>query len=107
MTALRLPALLLSAFSCPLLLTASATAAEPVLPQPKAYTVNESWRQPVEPRQVAEHTWRIGTEGIHALLVKPVAGPVLTDGGMPQAADMARARNRELGVEAEIGWTHV
>src|SRR3546814_445219 len=99
MTALRLPALLLSAFSCPLLLAASATAAEPVLPQLKAYTVNESWRQPVEPRQVAEHTWRIGTEGIHALLVKTDAGAVLIDGGMPQAADMLLAQMRELGVE--------
>src|SRR3546814_16585355 len=87
MTALRLPALLLSAFSCSLLLAASATAAEPVLPQLTAYTVNESWRQPVEPRQVAEHTWRIGTEGIHALLVKTHPGAVLIDGGMPHAAD--------------------
>src|SRR3546814_459890 len=99
MTALRLPALLLSAFSCSLLLAASATAAAPVLPQLKADTVNESWRQPVEPRQVAEHTWRIGTEGIHALLVKTDAGAVLIDGGMPQAADMLLAQMRELGVE--------
>src|SRR3546814_3503560 len=99
MTALRLPALLLSAFSCSLLLAASATAAEPVLPQLKAYTVNESWRQPVEPRQVAEHTWRIGTEGIHALLVKTDAGAVLIDGCMPPAADMPLAQIRVLGVE--------
>src|SRR3546814_9383550 len=99
MTALRLPALLLSAFSCSLLLAASATAAEPVLPQLKAYTVNESWRPPVELRQVAEHTWRIGTESIHALLVKTDAGAVLIDGGMAQAADMLLVQTLETAVK--------
>lgn len=94
MTALRL-----SALACSLLLAASATAAEPVLPQLKAYTVNNAWLQPVAPEQVADHTWRIGTDGIHALLVKTDAGAVLIDGGMPQAADMLLAQMRELGVE--------
>src|SRR5690606_28524074 len=99
MIALRLSAPLLSALACSLLLAAPATAAEPVLPQLKAYTVNETWRQPVEPRQIADHTWRIGTEGIHALLVKTDAGAVLIDGGMQQAADMLLAQMRDLGVE--------
>lgn len=99
MTALRLSVLLLPLLACPLLLTSPATAAEPVLPQLEAYTVEESCRQPVEPRQIADHTWRIGTEGIHALLVKTNAGAVLIDGGMPQAADLLLAQMRALGVE--------
>lgn len=97
MTDARLPALLLSALSC--LALPPATAAEPALPQLEAYTVDESWRQPVEPRRLAEHTWRIGTAGIHALLVKTDAGAVLIDGGMQQAADMLLAQMRDLGVE--------
>lgn len=93
MTALRI-----SVLACSLLLAAPATAAEPALPQLKAYTVNEAWLRPVAPRQVADHTWRIGTEGIHALLLKTDAGAVLVDGGMPQAADMLLAQMLELGV---------
>jgi len=93
MTTLRI-----SVLACSLLLAAPATAAEPALPQLKAYTVNEAWLRPVAPRQVADHTWRIGTEGIHALLLKTDAGAVLIDGGMPQAADMLLAQMLELGV---------
>ena len=88
-----------SLIACSLLLAATAAAGESVLPQLKAYEVRESWRQPVEPRQVADHTWRIGTEGIHALLVKTDAGAVLIDGGMPQAAGMLLAQMRGLGIE--------
>src|SRR3546814_18749641 len=113
MTALRLPALPLSAFSCSLLLAASATAAEPVLPQLTAYTVNESWRQPVEPRQVAEHTWRNRTEGIHARLVKTAAGAVLIYGGMPHSADTLHIRRaqcweneRQHGYNSLVGGTN-
>ncbi|MFC3717425.1 subclass B3 metallo-beta-lactamase [Luteimonas soli] len=91
----------ISVLACSLLLAASATAAEPALPQLKAYTVNETWLRPVAPRQVADRTWRIGTEGIHALLLKTDAGAVLIDGGMPQAADMLLAQMRGLGVEPD------
>lgn len=86
------------AFACALLVAATAGAAEPVLPQLQAYEVPEAWRQPVAPQPIADHTWRIGTEGIHALLVKTEAGAVLIDGGMPQAADMLLAQMREVGV---------
>jgi metallo-beta-lactamase class B len=88
-----------TALACALLLAGHAFAAEPALPQLKAYTVDESWLRPVEPRQIADHTWRIGTEGILALLVKTDAGAILIDGGMPQAADTLLAQMRELGVE--------
>ena len=82
-----------------LFLAGKAIAAEPVLPQLQAYETTESWRQPIAPQQVADHTWRIGTQGINALLVKTDAGAVLIDGGMPQAAGMLLAHMRALGVQ--------
>ena len=88
-----------AALACALLPTASAFAAQPALPQLEAYTTDEAWLRPVAPQQVADHTWRIGTEGINALLVKTDAGAVLIDGGMPQTADMLLAHMRELGVQ--------
>ncbi|MDI9239211.1 subclass B3 metallo-beta-lactamase [Lysobacter sp. LF1] len=81
-----------------LLSTFAASAAEPLLPQAKAYESSDDWRRPVAPFQIAERTWYIGTEGLSALLVKTDAGAVLIDGGLPQAADMLLARMRELGV---------
>ena len=97
MTTLRLATF--AALACSLLPAASAAAAEPVLPQLEAYTTDEAWLQPVAPQQVADHTWRIGTQGINALLVKTNAGAVLIDGGMPQAAGMLLAHMRTLGVQ--------
>jgi metallo-beta-lactamase class B len=67
---------------------AVALGAEPVLPQLQGYQTPDSWRQPVAPFQIAEHTWYIGTAGLSALLVKTADGAVLIDGGLPQAADM-------------------
>ena len=87
-----------STLACALLFAGRAIAAPPVLPQLQAYEVPEAWRQPVAPRQISDHTWRMGTEGIQALLVKTDAGAVLIDGGMPQAADMLLAQMRGLGV---------
>ena len=86
-------------FAC-LLLSACgiARAAEPVLPQAKAYLTREVWRQPVSPVRIADHTWQIGTAGITALLVKTDDGALLIDGGLPQAADMLLAHMRTLGV---------
>ena len=46
-----------------------AGAAEPPLPQLEAYTVRESWRQPIAPVRIADRTWQIGTAGLTALLV--------------------------------------
>lgn len=75
-----------------------ACAAEPVLPQGKAYETPDAWRQPVAPVRIADHTWQIGTAGITALLVKTGGGALLIDGGVPQAADMLLAHMRALGV---------
>ena len=75
-----------------------AVAAEPVLPQGKAYETPDAWRQPVAPVRIADHTWQIGTAGITALLVKTDDGALLIDGGVPQAADMLLAHMRALGV---------
>ena len=85
--------------ACLLLPTSGiAGAAEPVLPQGKAYETRESWRQPVDPVRIADHTWHIGTAGITALLVKTDEGALLIDGGLPQAADMLLAHMRALDV---------
>ena len=88
------PYALLAALLLPLPL-----AAQSVLPQTKAYEVPESWRRPVQPFQVAERTWYIGTEGLSSLVVKTGAGAVVVDGGMPQAAPMLLERLRSLGIE--------
>jgi metallo-beta-lactamase class B len=75
-----------------------AGAAEPLLPQAKAYTTPDAWRQPVAPVRIADHTWQIGSAGITALLVKTDDGALLIDGGVPQAAGMLLAHMRALGV---------
>ena len=87
------PYALLAALLLPLPL-----AAQSVLPQTKAYEVRESWRRPVQPFQIATHTWYIGTEGLSALVVKTPDGAVLIDGGMPQAAPMLLQHLQSLGI---------
>lgn len=89
----------LIAACCLSLLSACAFAAEPVLPQLKAYETDDSWRQPVPPFALGDNSWYIGTEGLSTVLVKTPQGAVLIDGGLPQAADMLLQRMRELGVE--------
>jgi metallo-beta-lactamase class B len=81
-----------------LLLSVAASATEPVLPQLKAYETEDSWRQPVPPFALAEHSWYIGTAGLSVVLVKTAQGAVLIDGGLPQAAPMVLQHMRELGV---------
>ncbi|TKR33815.1 subclass B3 metallo-beta-lactamase [Luteimonas gilva] len=76
-----------------------SSAAEPALPQLRAYEVDESWRQPIPPFQLADNTWYIGTQGLSVVLVKTPEGAVLIDGGMPQAAPMLLERLRTLGVK--------
>ena len=85
------------------LLSASCMAAETEseLPQLKAYETQASWRQPVQPFAIADHTWYIGTGGLTALLVKTPQGTVLLDGGLPQAADMLLRHMQQLGVQPE------
>lgn len=85
--------------ACCLPFFASAFAAEPVLPQLRAYETDDSWRQPVTPFRIADHSWYIGTHGLSAVLVKTPQGAVLIDGGMPQAAKMLLGRMHELGVK--------
>ena len=77
---------------------APAFAAEPLLPQAEAYTTRDSWRQPVAPVRIADHTWHIGTEGLTTLLIKTRDGAILIDGGVAQAADMVLANMQSLGV---------
>ncbi|MBB6598747.1 subclass B3 metallo-beta-lactamase [Luteimonas sp. MC1825] len=87
------PALVVALFTA-----GPVAAAEAVLPQLKAYTVHESWRQPIAPVRIADNTWHIGTANLSALLVKTAEGAVLIDGGMPQAADMLLRHMADLGV---------
>ncbi|WP_105103295.1 subclass B3 metallo-beta-lactamase [Microbulbifer pacificus] len=82
-----------------------AVAEENALPQLQAYEVPEPWRTPVEPLQIAEHTWQIGTEELSALLVMTNAGAVLIDGGMPQAAEHLLENMRKLGLQpGDLQW---
>ena len=92
--------------ACLVMATASPVfAAEPVLPPSSAYQTPDSWRQPIAPFRIADHTWYVGTEGISAVLVKTPQGALLIDGGLPQAADMLLARLHELGVApGELKW---
>jgi metallo-beta-lactamase class B len=69
----------------------------PPLPQLRAYTVDASWLQPLEPLRIADHTWQIGTEELTALLVETQDGVVLLDGGMPQMADLLLANLKHRG----------
>lgn len=83
-----------------LAVSAAATAQPPApLPQLQAYTVRESWRQPIAPVRIADHTWQIGTAGLTALLVVTDDGAVLIDGGMPQASDLLLTHMRQVGIE--------
>ena len=86
------------AISLAALLPAAAYAAEPQLPQLRAYTVDASWLQPMAPLQIADHTWQIGTEDLTALLVQTPQGAVLLDGGMPQMADHLLRNMKARGV---------
>src|SRR5688572_29000333 len=72
--------------------------AAPPLPPSQGYDSPDSWRQPITPFQIADHTWYVGTQNLTALLVKTEDGAVLIDGGMPQAADYLLANLRQLGV---------
>lgn len=82
-----------------LMISNGAHAAEPVLPQLKAYLTEESWRQPIAPFALGEHSWYIGTAALSAVLIKTPQGAVLIDGGLPQAAGMLLARMQDLGVQ--------
>ena len=80
-------------------------AAEAVLPPSRAYQTPDSWRQPIAPFRIADHTWYVGTEGISAVLVRTPQGALLIDGGLPQAAGMLLARLQDLGVApGELKW---
>ena len=68
--------------------SSQAADPRPVLPQAGRYLVDDSWRQPIAPVRLADHTWYIGTARLTALLIDTPRGAVLIDGGMPQAADM-------------------
>ncbi len=98
-----MPRLLAPALACLLspFVASMAAAAEPPLPQLQAYEVKASWRQPIAPLQIADHTWYVGTAGLSALLVKTDDGAILIDGGMPQAADMLLANLRKAGVQPQ------
>lgn len=75
-----------------------ADAQAEVLPQLKPYEVPPGWISPIEPLQISDHVWQVGTAEITSLLIKTSDGAVLIDGGMPQAADAVLANMRRIGV---------
>ncbi len=85
--------------ACVLLAACSmACASEPLLQQGKGYETRDSWRQPVAPVRIADHTWQIGTAGITAVLIQTDDGAILIDGGLAQATDMLLAHMQALDV---------
>jgi metallo-beta-lactamase class B len=90
--------LLRPTLACCVLLSGTALAADPVLPQLKAYETDAGWRQPVAPFALADHSWYIGTEGLSVVLVKTPQGAVLIDGGLPQMGGLLLQRLQALGV---------
>ena len=95
---------------CAALVVASVPASRaadprPVLPQAGRYLVDDSWRQPIAPVRLADHTWYVGTARLTALLIDTPQGAVLIDGGMPQAADMLLQRMRDVGIApGDLRW---
>lgn len=81
-----------------LLATSLGAQAHEPLPQLQAYKVQPSWLTPIEPVQISDHVWQIGTANITALLVKTEQGALLIDGGMPQVAGLLLANMKKLGV---------
>ncbi|HDS1038478.1 TPA: L1 family subclass B3 metallo-beta-lactamase [Stenotrophomonas maltophilia] len=88
----------LAALALATTLPLAARAADPALPQLRAYTVDASWLQPMAPLQIADHTWQIGTEDLTALLVQTPQGAVLLDGGMQQMAGHLLHNLQQRGV---------
>jgi metallo-beta-lactamase class B len=87
------------------LAVATASAAEPPLPQLRGYHADADWLQPVAPVRIADHTWQIGTQALTSLLIRTDAGAILIDGGLPQEADMLLAHMRALGVApGDVKW---
>jgi len=85
-------------------LLASTMAAAPVssaepFPQLRAYEVEEDWRQPIAPLQLAAGTWQIGTVNLTSLLLIGDEGAILIDGGMPQAAEHLLGNIGKLGLQ--------
>ena len=89
----------------PMLLAGAAMAADAPLPAARAPDSPDSWRRPVAPLRIADHTWYIGTEGLSAVLIRTPEGAMLVDGGLPRAAGMLLERLRALGVgPGELRW---
>ena len=86
-------------------LAAAAVDPTALLPQSGRYETDDSWRQPVAPFRIADHTWYIGTARISALLVATPEGAIVIDGGLPQAKDMLLAHIRAAGVDpSTVRW---
>ncbi|WP_226643570.1 subclass B3 metallo-beta-lactamase [Microbulbifer variabilis] len=70
-----------------------------LLPQLENYKAPKSWRQPVAPLKISDHTWQIGTQGITSLLLIGSEGAILIDGGMAQTADHLLSNIGRLGLK--------
>lgn len=74
-------------------------------PLKKSHNSPDNWGRPIEPFQIADNTWYIGTEGLAALLIKTNAGAILVDGGIPDAAQMLVNHMKKFGVKPkDLKW---
>lgn len=82
-----------------LLTSNSFSAVEKLLK--KSHGSPDNWGRPIEPFQIADHSWYIGTEGLAAILIKTNEGAILVDGGIPDASQMLLKNMKKLGVKPD------
>lgn len=71
----------------------------------KSHGSPDNWGRPVEPFQIADHTWYIGTEGLAAILIKTTEGAILVDGGIPDAEQLLIRNMEKFGVKPkDLKW---
>jgi metallo-beta-lactamase class B len=57
------------------------------------------WVKPIEPFNIIENVYYVGTEGIASFLITSAAGHVLLDGGLPQNASVIVSNIKTLGFQ--------
>ncbi len=68
------------------------------------------WNRPLDPVQIADRTWYVGTDGLSAILIDTGDGLILLDGALPQSAPLIAANIESLGFSLRdielIGLSH-
>ena len=67
--------------------------------EPSGWQMPASWTNPVEPFQIADHLYYVGTEQLSAFLFVTPAGLILLDAPMQENVDKVLASIRKLGFD--------